>query len=155
MLRIVAAGVVALVIAGSPVACGSDGDDGGTQAAPGAEARPPRLAAEDKRAFTRIQRASGDLRAAAIPVSYGAPEVVAAARLRADIRRLERTRPEDSLLKRLRLRTLNALRDLSAAGKGEPAQQAGSAAITEADRIDAGLRRYAATNPAANEVAPG
>ena len=35
------------------------------------------------------------------------------------------------------------------------ARQAIAAAIAEADRIDAGLRRYAASHPAANEIAPG
>jgi hypothetical protein len=154
-LRILAAGVVGLVVAGMPVACGSDGDDGGREAAPGAEVRPPRLVTGDRRAYTRIQRASGDLRAAAIPVSYGASEIVAADRLRADIRTLEVTEPQDSLLKRLRRRTLRALRTASAAGQGDSAQAAAAAAIAEADRIDAGLRRYAASNPAANEIAPG
>ena len=153
-LRLLAAAAVGLVIAAAPLGCGSD-DDGAPEPAPGADVRPPRLPAADKTAYTRIQRASGDLRAAAIPVPYGASEAVVADRLRADARRLERTQPENSLLRRLRRRTLDAVRDLTAADEGEPARAAATAAIGEADRIDAGLRRYAASNPAANEIAPG
>jgi hypothetical protein len=149
------AGIAGVLVVGAPVACGSGGDDGGSQAAPGADTPAPRLETADKTAFTRIQRASGDLRAAAIPVSYGTSGIVAADRLRADIRRLDATEPQDPLLKRLRRRGLGALRALSAGGDGESARAAADAAIAEADRIDAGLRRYAASNPAANEIAPG
>ena len=151
-LRILVAGVIALLIAVVPLACGSD--DKGNETVPGAEVRPPRLAPADKRAFRQIQKSSGDLRAAAIAASYGSSETIVADQLRVDIRKLEDLHPRDSLLKRLHRRALRALRSASE-GQGADVQAAAAAAIAEADLIDDGLRRYAASHPAANELAPG
>jgi hypothetical protein len=151
-LRFLVAGAAAFSIAVAPLACGSEDED---KTVPGAEVRPPRLPPVDKRAYRRIQQSSGDLRAAAIAVSYGSSEVVVADQLRADIRKLENLDPHDPLLKRLHRRALRALRSAGSAGQGAAAQAAAAAAIAEADRIDAGLRRYAASHPAANELTPG
>ena len=152
-LRILAAGVVALLIAVAPLACGSD--DVGDKTVPGAEVRPPRLAPADRRAYRQIQKSSGDLRAAAIAASNGSSETIVPDQLRPDIRKLENLHPGDSLLSRLHRRALRALGSAASEGQGADVQAAAAAAIAEADLIDAGLRRYAALHPAANELAPG
>jgi hypothetical protein len=118
-----------------------------------AEARPPRLRHPDKAAFAAIQRASGVLRASAVPAAYGSATRIPADRLRAVAREVGATHPRDPLLKRLRETTLGALD--AAASSGAAPKAVATAAIAEADRIDSGLRRYAASNPAANEIAPG
>jgi hypothetical protein len=141
----------------APAACGDDNADEAKTAAPGAEVAPPRLVRADRKAFAEIQRSSGALRAAAIPVAYGsAPGIVAPGRLLAAARDVAAIVPRDSLLRRLRRRTIRALRTAASdGGTPEIAKDAANAAIAEADRIDAGLRRYAAAHPAANEIAPG
>jgi hypothetical protein len=118
-----------------------------------AEARPPRLRHPDKAAFAAIQRASGVLRASAVPAAYGSATRIPADRLRAVAREVGATHPRNPLLKRLRETTLGALD--AAASSGAAPKAVATAAIAEADRIDSGLRRYAASNPAANEIAPG
>jgi hypothetical protein len=146
------------VAAGSITGCGgsskeSSTSETGTRQPPrSAEVAPPRLPAPDKRAYAAIQRSSGDLRAAATPVAYGSAGTISAGRLNADIRRLERLKPRSSLLQDLREQTLSAMRSTITRGSSKAIA---NAAIGEADRIDQGLRRYAASNPAANEIAPG
>jgi hypothetical protein len=152
---LLAAGLAGLLVAVGPVACGDDDADESQRAAPGAEVAPPRLSRSDREAFAEIQRASGALRAAAIAVAYGsAPRIAEPGRLRAVARELAAIVPRDSLLRRLRRRTIKALRT-AASEEGTPPKDVAKAAIAEADRIDAGLRRYAASHPAANEIAPG
>lgn len=166
LTRLLVAGVAALAIAGPTAGCGGSGDksgnaatstagqDAGAKRPPrAAEVRPPRLARTDKRAYTAIQKASGDLRAAATPVTYGPAAKIATKQLNADFRRLLALSPESPSLRRLRVQTLTAVR--SAISPGAAGKAVATAAIAEADRIDAGLRRYAASNPAANEIAPG
>jgi hypothetical protein len=147
-----------MLVALSPVACGSDdkGDEA-KQPAPGAETPPPRLPARDSRGYAQLQAAAGALRAAATPVAYGvAPTIVATGSLRAAARRLRRVSPTHPQLRRLRRATLEALDTAAAEGGQEAsAKQAAKSAIAEADRIDAGLRSYSASHPAANEIAPG
>jgi hypothetical protein len=154
-----AAGVVAFAVAaGSITGCGGGSKEGstsetGTRKPPrSAEVAPPRLPAPDRRAYAAIQRSSGDLRAAATPVAYGSAGTIAAGQLNADVRRLERLKPRSSLLQDLREQTLSAVRSTITRGSSKAIA---NAAIGEADRIDQGLRRYAASNPAANEIAPG
>jgi hypothetical protein len=166
LTRLLVAGVAALAIAGSAAGCGDSGDKNGNagntaggnsvdgkRPPPGAEARPPRLVRADKRAYIRIQKASGDLRAAASPVSYGATSRIATDQLNADFRKLLALSPQSPLLRRLRVEAMTAVR--SATSRGASGKAVAAAATAEADRIDAGLRRYAASNPAANEIAPG
>jgi hypothetical protein len=85
-------------------------------------------------------------------VAYGSAGTIAAGQLNADVRRLERLKPRSSLLRDLREQTLSAVRSTITRGGSKAIA---NAAIGEADRIDQGLRRYAASNPAANEIAPG
>jgi len=149
-----------LVLAGLaiavPAGCGGSDknkDAGTTKTAPGAETPPPPLPSADRGAYAEIQRSSGALRAAAVPVAYGsATRFVVADRLNAAAGQLSRARPRSPLLARLRRTTLAALRRTASAGALDDAKAKGIAkkAITEADRIDAGLRRYAASHPAAN-----
>jgi hypothetical protein len=170
LTRLLVAGVAALAIAGPPAGCGGSsdkhgnagGNNGGTastNAAGGkrpprsAEVRPPRLVRADKRAYTTIQKASGDLRAAATPVTYGATGRIATHQLNTDFRKLLALSPQSALLRRRRVQTMPALR--SATSRGASGKAVAAAATAEADRIDSGLRRYAASNPAANEIAPG
>jgi hypothetical protein len=82
---------------------------------------------------------------------------VVADRLNAAVRALEAERPRDSLLKRLRARTLRSLRAAASkrARQKDTAGRIAKSAIAEADRIDAGLRSYAASHPAANDLQPG
>ena len=148
-------GLAGLLIAAAPLSgCGgSDDDDQTTRTNPAAEVPPPPLPARNRRAYGELQRASGTLRAAAVPVAYGsAPRIVVADSLNAAVRQLSRTRPRDASLRRLRQATLAALREAASAPAREDATAKGiaKAAIAEADRIDAGLRRYAASHPAAN-----
>ncbi len=151
--------VAAFVIAGAVAGCGGSnngpptGTGGSTLKHPprSAEVPPPRLPSTDRRAYREIQTASGDLRAAVTPLAYGTAAAIRADRLNADIGRLRRLAPRSALLTRLRADTLTALQGAtSAATKSSKATAA--AAIAEADRIDSGLRRYAASNPAANEI---
>ena len=155
--RILALCLVALLVL-VPVSCGgSDDDNDARRTAPGAEVPPPRLPKRDSRGYAEIQSASGALRAAATPVAYGvAPTIVATGSLRAAARQLRRVSPSHPQLRRLRRDALDAL-DTAAAEGGErsSAKAVAKSAIAEADRIDAGLRRYSASHPAANEIAPG
>jgi hypothetical protein len=159
--RSLLAGVaVALALAAASAGCGGGSGDGkdATQTAPGAETPPPRLRTADRKAFAEIQRSSGVLRAAAVPVAYGAAtRIVVKDRLNAATRALAADVPRDSLLRRLRSRALRGLRAAASpkAHADRAARRIAAFAIAEADRIDAGLRRYAASHPAANEIAPG
>jgi hypothetical protein len=142
------------------VGCGGGSKEGATTSQTNgpkppksAEVPPPRLASRDKDAFRTIQTASGALRAAVVPAAYGSTNRIAAARLRASARKVRSIHPRNPLLRELRARMARALAS-AASADGEPKARA-TAAIAEADRIDAGLRRYAASHPAANEVAPG
>jgi hypothetical protein len=148
-----------LALAGSALGCGGGSDDGDQSAktAPGAETPPPALRTADRKAFAEIQRSSGVLRAAAIPVAYGAaPRIVVADRLNVASRALARDVPRNALLRRLRRTALRGLRATAspAAQREATAKAIAESAIAEADRIDAGLRRYAASHPAANELPP-
>jgi hypothetical protein len=164
--RLLVAGVAATAIAGPIAGCGGSGDRngsagtnsvangaGGKRPPRSAGVRPPRLARTDKRAYATIQKASGDLRAAATPVTYNPAGRIATKQLNADFRKVLALSPGSPLLRRLRVQTLTAVR--SATSHGASAKAVATAAIAEADRIDAGLRRYAASNPAANEIPPG
>jgi hypothetical protein len=142
-----------------PAGCGGGSDD---NAAPPPDTRkPPRsaeipphpLGSSDRRAYRAIQAASGVLRAAAVPVAFGATTRIETSRLRRAARRVSATDPSNGSLQKLRTTTQDALTAL-AAPSGDPKAK-GKAAMTEADRIDDGLRRYAASHPAANEIAPG
>src|SRR4051812_22753737 len=111
MRRLLATSVVGFAIA--LAGCGGSDDKDGTtsQVAPGAEVAPPPLAAPDRRAYNEIERSSGALRAAAVPVAYGsAPRIVVPGELNAAARKLARTHPRDRLLRRLRRTALVALR---------------------------------------------
>jgi len=155
------AGVVGLLaLTGLVSGCGGGSGDGkdAPKTAPGAEIPPPRLQSADRKAFAEIQTSSGVLRAAAVPVAYGsATRIVVTDRLNSAARALAAVVPRNSLLRRLRRTTLKSLRAAGSSGAREnsTAKQIAQSAIAEADRIDAGLRRYAASHPAANEIAPG
>ena len=159
MLTLVLVGVSGLATLSSLAGCGGSGDKDAQSAsrrAPrSAEVPPPRLAAVDRRAYAVIQKASGDLRAAAIPVTYGSAAQIPAGQLHSDLRRLDTLKPRNPLLKRLHAETARAVTSLTAQRSASSAHASAKAAIAEADRIDAGLRRYAASHPAANEIAPG
>jgi hypothetical protein len=157
LTRLVVLGLAGLLVAAWPAGCGGSDDDSNsatsTKTAPGAEVPPPPLRARDRNAFNEIQRSSGALRAAAVPVAYGsATRIVVADRLNAAARRVARTRPRDRLLARLRRTTLAALGKAASepARADATSKQIANASIAEANRIDAGLRRYAALHPAAN-----
>jgi hypothetical protein len=158
LTRLLAAGVAAFAVAaGSITGCGggSDGSTGRTdkrKPPKSAEVAPPRLPASDRRTYAAIQKTSGDLRAAATPVAYGSGGTIAADQLEADVRRLERLKPRSSSLRDAREQALSAVRSTITRGSSKASA---NAAIAEADRIDDSLRRYAASNPAANEIAPG
>ena len=152
---LVVLGLAGLLVAAAPLSgCGGSDDDGQTtRTNPAAEVPPPPLPARNRRAYSELQRASGTLRAAAVPVAYGsATRIVVADSLNAAVRQLSRTRPRDASLRRLRQMTLAALRVAASEPAREDATAKGiaKAAIAEADRIDADLRRYAASHPAAN-----
>jgi hypothetical protein len=154
---LLAAGVAALLIAGPLAGCGGSDDSGDAKQAPrSAEVPPPRLGNTDRKAYARILRSSGALRAAAVPVAYGAAPRIATDQLNPAIGKLAATHPRNPSLRRLRLSILSALRAaVSGGAQGESAKAIATQAIAEADRTDAGLRRYAASHPAANEIAPG
>ena len=147
--------LVAVAVAG----CGGGSNGGSTTATDtrkppkSAEVPPPALRSKDKAAFTAIQRASGILRSAAVPAAYGSTARIPADRLRAAAREVGATDPRNPLLKRLRADALKALD--AAASSGAAPKATATTAIAEADRIDGGLRRYAALHPAANDIAPG
>jgi|SoiMethySBSTD1v2_1073268.scaffolds.fasta_scaffold2922761_1 hypothetical protein len=164
LIRLLAAGVAALALAAAGVAgCGGDSKPGSnskpaTAAADqrkpprSAEIPPPRLHASDRKTYAAIQRISGDLRAAVTPLAYGTAATIDTTALASDAKTLERLAPQSGRLQGLRQETLSALQ--SVIGRA-PTKAIATAAIGEADRIDDGLRRYAASNPAANEIAPG
>jgi hypothetical protein len=156
LARLVVVGVAAFVVAGFAAGCGGGSDDpsGANRPAHGADVKPPRLPRPDRLAFGRIQSASGALRAAAVPVAYGASPQADASGLSRALRRLSRAEPQNAQLQRLKARTLAAINAVLGASRGAPAKAAAIEAIAETDRIDAGLRRYAASHPAANEIQP-
>jgi hypothetical protein len=86
-------------------------------------------------------------------VTYGSAAKIGSRQLNSDFRKVLALSPQSPLLRRLRAQALTAVR--SATSPAASVKAAAAAAIAEADRIDAGLRRYAASNPAANEIAPG
>jgi hypothetical protein len=158
--RLLAAGVAVLALAALGAGgCGGSSKPKATTGATdhrkpprSAEIPPPRLHASDRKAYAAIQKASGDLRAAVTPLAYGAASRIETTDLTADARKLERLAPRSPRLQGLREQSLSALQ--SVIGRA-PTKAIATAAIGEADRIDDGLRRYAASNPAANEIAPG
>jgi hypothetical protein len=154
-LRILAAAAAGVVIAFPFPGCGGSSDDSSTRrAAPGAETKPPRLPSADRRAYAQIQRASGALRAAAVPITYGASAAVDLGPVRRATRRVSATHPRNAQLQRLRASMLRALGAINSASPGAASKTAATEAIAEADHTDAALRRYAASHPAANEIAP-
>lgn len=91
---LLAAGVAALLIAGPLSGCGgSDGSGDGSKAPAGAEVAPPRLGSTDRRAYAQILRSSGALRAAAVPVAYGAAPRIGTDQLNPAIGKLAATHP--------------------------------------------------------------
>ena len=155
--RLLLAGLACLLALLAQGCGGSDDGDNATRSAPGAETPPPRLQTANRKAYIEIQRSSGALRAAAVPVAFGAAtRIVVTDRLHAATRRLAADVPRDSLLRRLRRKALRGLRAAASpeARADATAKGIAKAAIAEADRIDAGLRRYAASHPAANELPP-
>jgi hypothetical protein len=159
LLRLIVAGVATLSLLVPVAGCGDGSKEGSTSGTSGpkpprsAEVPPPRLASRDKEAFATIQTASGVLRAAVVAAAFGSTNRIPAHRLRGAARELHSIHPRNPLLKGLRARTARAL--VAAASPSADPKAVATAAIAEADRIDAGLRRYAASHPAANEVAPG
>jgi hypothetical protein len=155
-VRLLVAGVAAVALAAFAAACGGGSDEttSATRPPPSADVRPPRLPRADRLAFGRIRSASGALRAAAVPVAYGASPRVDASQLRRVLRRLSGADPQNAQLQKLKARTLDALNTLMATGQGAPAKAVANEAIAVADRIDDGLRGYAASHPAANEIQP-
>jgi hypothetical protein len=155
-LGLIIAGVTGLLILILVSGCGGGENQSRTTRAPrSADVAPPRLSAADEKAYPDIQKTSGDLRAAAIPVTYRSAAAIASAQLSADVRELRAVKPQDALLRRLRRSALKAVSVAISQPRGASVKAAAAAAIAEADRIDAGLRRYAASHPAANEIAPG
>jgi hypothetical protein len=157
--RPLVASVIGLAVLVAVTGCGGGSKGASTTEASArkppkhAEVPPPRLRSNDKAAFAAIQRASGVLRAAAVPAAYGSTTRIPANRLRVVAREVGATHPRNPLLRRLRATTQSALD--TAASSSAPPKAIATAAIAEADRIDGGLRRYAASHPAANELAPG
>jgi hypothetical protein len=140
--------------------CGSSSDKKSTapKAPASAEQPPPALPSGDRVAFAELARSSGVLRAAAVPVAYGsASRIVVVPRLDAAASAVRKTRPRSAALRRLRARTLAALRLATSPGalRQPTSKRIASRAIAAADRIDAGLRGYAGSNPAANDLLPG
>jgi hypothetical protein len=155
--RLIVAGVAVVALAGFAAGgCGGGSDDtsAANRPAHGADVKPPRLPRPDRLAFCRIQSASGALRAAAVPVAYGAAPQVDGGLLSRVLRRLSGAAPENAQLQALKARMLATINALLAAGEGTVAKATANEAIAEADRIDDGLRRYAASHPAANEIQP-
>jgi hypothetical protein len=160
--RLLLAGVAALALSAAGVAGCGGGSSSSSKTATGAatqkkpprsaEIPPPRLRASDRKTYAAIQRISGDLRAAVTPLAYGTAATIDTTALASDARQLERLAPQSTQLQGLRQQTLSALQ--SVIGRS-PTKAIATAAIGEADRIDDGLRRYAASNPAANEITPG
>jgi hypothetical protein len=157
--RLVGAIVVgALLILAAGCGSSSDKKSNEPKAPASAEKPPPALPSGDRVAFAALTRGSGVLRAAATPVAYGsATRIVVVPRLDAAATAVRRTRPRSAALRRLRARTLAALRLATSPGALQQATSKPIArkTIAAADRIDAGLRRYAGSNPAANDLLPG
>lgn len=139
--------------------CGGSADKPAAPRPPAsAEQPPPRLPSGDRAAFAALARNSGVLRAAAVPVAYGsATRIVVRQRLRVAARQVGRTHPRKAALRALRARLLSALRRAASpkALVDSAAKRIARDSIAAADGVDAGLRRYAASNPAANELLPG
>jgi hypothetical protein len=141
--------------------CGGSDDKASsaqTETNPNAEVPPPALHHADRKAYAELTQASGALRSAAVPVAYGsATRIVVAERLDAEAADVLKEHPDSAALRSLRKRTLAALRlaGSPAAQRVTTAKQIARDSIAKADRIDDGLRRYAATNPAANDLTPG
>ena len=156
LARLAALGLAGLALA-APAGCGGSDEDKSartTETAPGAETPPPPLPTADRAAYVEIERSSGVLRAAAVPVAYGsASRIVVTDRLNAAATRLSRTHPRNALLTRLRRTTLAGLKAAASSDAldDSKAKRIAKRSIAEADRVDAGLRRYAADHPAANE----
>ena len=159
MLAMLAMLAVSALLIGAAGCGGSDDNTSQQQKTnPAAEIPPPALRPADSAAFSELRRGSGVLRAAAIPVAYGAAtRIVVAPRLRAEALEVRKTRPRSPRLRSLRARTLAALQLASSPGAVQDgtAKQIARDSIKQADRIDAGLRQYAASNPAANDLQPG
>jgi hypothetical protein len=156
LVRAIVVGAVLILAAG----CGSSGDKQSNERKPpaSAETPPPALPSGDRAAFAELTRSSGVLRAAAVPVAYGsATRIVVVPRLDAAAGAVRKTKPGNRALRALRTRTLAALRLASSPGALQQAtsKRIARRALAEADRIDAGLRSYAGSNPAANDLLPG
>jgi len=74
-----------------------------------AERPPPRLKSSDRKAYAAIQKASGDLRAAVTPLSYGTATTIDTAALATDVRKLNAVAPHSASLQGLRQQTLSEI----------------------------------------------
>jgi hypothetical protein len=152
-------GIVAGALWAALAGCGGSSDKPAQPRPPAsAEQPPPRLSTGNRATFVALARNSGVLRAAAVPVAYGsATRIVVQRRLRAAARQVGRTHPRNAALRALRARLLAALHRAASAEtlQDSAAKRIARDSIAATDRVDAGLRRYAASNPAANELLPG
>jgi hypothetical protein len=115
-----------------------------------------KVPASDQAAFIEIATVIGTLRVRAAPVAVGkSHRLTSAAPLRAGRSRLAALRPRDPRLARLRDRLIPALtKFIHAPTSRAAARRAAKSAIADADRIEAGLRRYARIQPAVGALIP-
>jgi hypothetical protein len=155
--------LIALASAGPAVAgCGSGSHKENAQPAGDGEAEQSQADAlakipkADRTAFFQLATAIGALRARAAPVAVGtSSHLTSSAPLVAARGQLARLRPADPDLARLRDRLVPLLtRFARAPTSGAASRRSARAAISRADRIEAGLRAYTQRTPAIGGAIP-
>jgi hypothetical protein len=115
----------------------------------------PQLPAADRRAYVEIATDSGTLRVSVVRAALGRSAAVDTAAIAAARRRLALARPRDALLARLKAQLVAACSEVIAhAGPHTGVQPAAKKALTATDKVNAGLRQYAARHPAVAGLIP-
>jgi hypothetical protein len=156
--------LVVVAAAGPPITgCGGgsheDNGEGSKQGEEGEQRQAEaldKIPVADQTAFTQLATAIGTLRARAAPVAVGTSQRLASAAPLLTARgQVNSLRPSDPRLSRLRGQLIPVLTRFSRAPtSGAAARRAARAAIADADRIEAGLRRYAQGSPAIGGLIP-
>jgi hypothetical protein len=115
-----------------------------------------RIPQSDRDAFLQLATAIGTLRARAAPVAVGSTDRLGpAAPIVAARGQVVALHPTDAALVQVRQGLIPALSRFARAPlSGATARRAARSAIADADRIEAGLRRYSRTQPAIGGVIP-
>lgn len=114
-----------------------------------------KLPALDRRAYLEIASDSGTLRVSVVRAALGQSAAVDTAAIADARRRLSLARPRDALLVRLKAQLLGACSEaISQTRSKAGTRRAARKALTATDKVNDGLRQYAARHPSVAGLIP-